>query len=199
MKKFYFQQRSPEWYEARRGIITASNADKLLTKTKRLSLANELIAEIMTDYTNDSYVSSAMQWGIDHEDDAVFWYEFESGNTVEKLGFCVHDQYDFIGCSPDGLIGSEGLVEIKCPSSKVHIEYLTEGIPKDYYAQVQLQMLVTERSWCDFVSFDPRLSIDYRGYIQRVTQDESFQNQLIEGALEVKKMVNEFFKERKAS
>jgi len=185
-------QRSDEWYLARHSVITASNADRLLTPAKRKTYALELIAEQKSDYIPESFTNSAMQWGIDNEEIALAWYEFETGNKTEKVGFCIHDNHELLGCSPDSLVEPDGLLEIKCPSSKNHVEYMVEGIPKDYFYQVQLQMLVTGRMWCDFVSYDPRMCFDCRGYIQRINACEKTQDDLLNGYLEVIKLIDEY-------
>ena len=185
-------QKSEAWYSIRNGKITASNADRLLTPAKRKTYAIDLLAEQKSEYIPEGFTSLAMSWGIENEDNAIAWYELETGNVVEKVGFCLHNDYDLIGCSPDGFSGSEGLIEIKCPNSKAHIEYRLEGIPKDYFAQVQFQMMVTGRKWCDFVSFDPRMPFYDRGYIERVHACEKTQSDLMNGALEVIKLINEY-------
>ena len=190
-------QKSEAWYLLRNGKITASNADRLLTPAKRKTYAMELLAEQQSEYIPEGFTSSAMAWGIENEENAVAWYELETGNVVERVGFCLHDDYDMIGCSPDGFIGSEGLIEIKCPNSKTHIEYMLEGIPKDYFSQVQFQMLVTGRFWCDFVSFDPRMPIEDRGYIERVDACKQTQLELMDGALEVLELINKYTKKLK--
>ena len=151
------EQRSPQWLAMRRGVITASAADRLMTQVKLREYALELATERLVRELPEQFVNAAMQWGIDHEDEARMRYAFER-HHVETVGFCWHDEYEnWAGCSPDGLVGDEGLVEIKCPTSKRHLEYITEGVvPKDYAAQLDFQLWVTGRNWCDFVTYDPR-------------------------------------------
>ena len=177
------QQRSPEWLALRRGAITASSADRLLTPAKLKELALELATERLVRELPVQAVTTAMQWGIDHEDAARLRYAFERQHVAE-IGFAWLDGAEgWIGCSPDGLVGDDGLVEIKCPSSKRHLEYLIGGAcPKDYLPQVQFQMLVTGRAWCDFVSFDPRFEhSDF--FCVRVERDDSLIIKLRDAAL----------------
>lgn len=151
------EQRSPEWLALRRGAITASAADRLATPAKLREYALELAAERLVRAMPEQRVTEAMQWGIDHEDEARMRYAFEVAH-VEVIGFAWHDDHQgWAGCSPDGLVGDRGLVEIKCPTSKRHLEYLSDGVvPKDYLAQLDFQLWVSGRDWCDFVSYDPR-------------------------------------------
>ncbi len=177
------EQRSPEWLALRRGVITASAADRLLTPAKLREYALELAAEALVAETPAQPVTAPMQWGLDHEDAARLRYAFEAGVHVTQIGFAWHDDFEgFVGCSPDGLVADDGLVEIKCPSSKRHLEYLTSGeCPKDYLPQVQFQLWVTGRAWCDFVSYDPRfLRGDF--FRVRVPRDDELIAKLAAGA-----------------
>jgi hypothetical protein len=115
-----------------------------------------------------------MQWGTDTEPQARASYEFASANAVMECGFIDHPSIPNFGASPDGLISDVGLVEIKCPNSANHIETLLNGgIDGKYILQMQVQMACTDRKWCDFVSFDPRLPIDMQIFIQRVPRDDA--------------------------
>ena len=168
------EQRSPAWLALRRGAITASAADRLLTQAKVREYALELAAERLVREVPPNIVTPAMQWGIDHEESARLRYAFERGVDVLSVGFAWHDNLEgWIGCSPDGVVGDDGLVEIKCPSSKRHLEYLTSGAaPKEYLPQIQFQLWVTGRQWCDFVSYDPRFECgDF--FVVRVERDEA--------------------------
>jgi putative phage-type endonuclease len=179
------EQRSPEWLALRRGAITASAADRLLTQAKIREYALELAAERLVREVPPNIVTAAMQWGIDHEENARLRYAFERGVDVLSVGFAWLDDLEgWIGCSPDGVVGDDGLVEVKCPSSKRHLEYLTNGeAPKEYMAQIQFQLWVTGRQWCDFVSYDPRFE---RGdfFCRRVERDEAAILALGSGAAE---------------
>lgn len=164
-------QRTAEWFEARTGCLTASSVADIMPTVKQLKsgelkktyrearekLMNIIIAERVSGNARDNYTSAAMQWGIDHEDDARTAYEVHTGNLVELTGFIPHPEVKYLGASPDGLIDDDGILEIKCPSPATHIGYLRGGVvPEEYRPQVLLQLVVTGRKWCDFVSYDPR-------------------------------------------
>lgn len=162
MKHIDVPQLSPAWFEARRGIATASNFSRIITAKKmepsaqRFGLINEIIADkYRTGPADDEFISKAMQEGINREPEARCWYELHKGMSVQRVGLLVSDCGRF-GCSPDSLVGDDGLLEIKCPLLKTHVEYLTAGtLPEDYKAQCHGQLIVSERSWCDFVSYAP--------------------------------------------
>ena len=157
-------QRTAEWFEARTGCLTASAVADILKSKKtgkynksRESLMNIIIAERVSGIARENCTSAAMQWGIDHEDDARTAYEVHTGNLVELTGFIPHPEVKYLGASPDGLIDDDGVLEIKCPNPATHISYLRGGVvPEEYRPQVLLQLVVTGRKWCDFVSYDPR-------------------------------------------
>ena len=174
MKVLNFEQRSPEWFAARIGIPTASNfADIMTTKgepsKQREKYLLKLAGEKVSGTVQETFKSAAMEHGIITEDEARKMYELVSGNTVEQVGFCVSD--DGYGASPDGLIGEDGCLEIKCPMIHTHVKYLLDGtLPTEYFQQVQGQLLVTGRKWCDFVSYFPGL----KPLIVRVEPDKKF-------------------------
>ena len=185
MRAFEIEQRSPEWYELRRGVITASNAERLLTGAKQKTYAQELLVDILTEGAEERFVNDAMQWGIDNEANACMWYEMQSNDIVKPIGFCLHDDHDEYGCSPDGLINDDGLIEIKCPSSRVHLEYLESGPPAKYIAQMNWQMYITGRSYCIFVSYDPRFQEELQGCSYRIERDDTYIEKLSSGAKKV--------------
>jgi putative phage-type endonuclease len=124
----------------------------------RANYLAQLVTERLTGTVADSFSNAAMQWGTDHEPQARAMYELETGNTVMEIGFAIHPTIEMSGASPDGLVGDDGLVEIKCPNSATHIATLLGSKPDGKYVkQMQWQMACTGRAWCDFVSFDPRL------------------------------------------
>ena len=175
------EQRSEEWFKARLGKITASSVADVLAKTKTgvsASRGNYLIKlaiQRVTGQIEESYTNDAMQWGIDNEDQARVAYEIASGKFVDQIGFVDHEIIDWFGCSPDGLVNNDGLVEIKCPNSATHWEYFkTKEVPKKYFIQMQAQMSCTGRKWCDFVSFDPRMPERSQLLIIRVPRDNTF-------------------------
>jgi len=169
-------QGSPEWDKARLGIPTSSNFDKLITtkgepSKQRTKYMYSLAAERISGIKEETYKNSTMQRGIEMEEQARAFYELTTGNTANVVGLCYPDKKKLYACSPDGLIGKDGLVEIKCPTSPVHIGYLLDGkLPSDYIQQVQGQLLVTGYKWVDFFSFYP----DIKPLIIRVMPDEGF-------------------------
>jgi hypothetical protein len=113
-----------------------------------------------------------MQWGIDTEPFARAAYELQQDVMVETVGFATHPEIPRFGCSPDGLVGEDGLVEIKCPNTATHIEYLLAGtVPAEYQAQMLVEMACTGRQWVDFVSYDPRLPAHLQLFVRRFLRD----------------------------
>lgn len=172
------EQRTEEWFAARIGKVTASRIADLMAKTKsgystsRANYMAELIAERLTGTKGDSYSSAAMQWGTDQEPNARAAYETLKGVLVQETGFVPHPTIQNSGASPDGLVGDDGLVEIKCPFTATHLEFLTYGaVPEKYNLQMQWQMACTGRAWCDYVSYDPRLPERMAIKIHRVMRD----------------------------
>jgi putative phage-type endonuclease len=153
------EQRSPEWYAARLGKWTASSFAALMAGTATdafCNLVKDKAWERLTGRPADSFTTPAMQHGIDCEAEARDWYVFETGRDVIEEGFVVHPQFPTVGCSPDGYAEGGGLIEIKCPQPRSHLETLaTKKLPARYRWQVQGQMWVCGREWCDFVSYHP--------------------------------------------
>lgn len=175
------EQRSPEWFAARLGKVGASRIADLMARTKtgfgasRANYMAELVCERLTGAKTDGYTNAAMQWGIDKEPDAKAAYCFMTDAAIEECGFIDHPSIAMSGCSPDGFIsGTDGLIETKCPQTAAHIETLLTGtIEGKYQLQMQFQMAVTGRKYCDFVSFDPRLPPEMQLWIQRVSRDDA--------------------------
>lgn len=184
------QQRTGEWRKARLGRFTASRFADLLTEAKskadreagNLSKTSEsyvlgCIGEILTELPADEIETVAMKWGTEHEDEARMAYCLRANVDVEQVGFVEHPELEYVGCSPDGMVGTDGLIEIKCPfTSREHVRTLvSREIPEQYVAQVQGQLWVTGRKWCDFVSYDPRvIAGGYELAIVRVGRDGDF-------------------------
>jgi putative phage-type endonuclease len=142
--------------------------------TSRANYMAQLIAERLTGVPQESYTNAAMQWGIDTEAEARIAYEFYAGATVEDAGYIEHPAIPHAGASPDGLVGADGLVEIKCPQTATHIDTLLGApIPDRYVVQMQFQMACTGRAWCDWVSYDPRMPEAMRLHIKRVHRDNA--------------------------
>lgn len=175
------EQRTEEWYKARLGKVTASRVADVLAKTKtgvsasRANYLTELVVERLTGQQAEFYTNDAMQWGADTEPQARMAYEAHKNVLVDEEGFIDHPSIPNFGCSPDGLISNDGLIEIKCPNSKTHIDTLLSGkAPSKYIPQMQTQMAVTGRQYCDFVSFDPRLPEDLQLFVIRVERDDEY-------------------------
>jgi putative phage-type endonuclease len=197
-------QRTDEWLQARAGRITASRfADVMAVSARtgkplqaREDYMLSLAAERTSGAPKQSISSKCLAWGTDIEAYAREAYEVETGNIVEQTGFVLHPKYDFIGASSDGWIGTDGLIEIKCPhDEKVHIRTWLYGMPEDHIAQVQGNLLVTGREWADFISYDPRAGEQFRLYVQRILRDEAYIDKvLLPGLLqfeaELRDMVN---------
>lgn len=173
-------QRTPEWLALRAGKLTGSCAKDMLAKIKsgeaaaRRDLKFKLLAERLTGTSQeDGYVNAAMQWGIDHEAEALAVYEATRGVIVDPIGFVEHDELP-VGTSPDGFIGDDGILSIKCPKTATHIGYIKGGVePTEHVAQNTHELWLTERQWIDFVSYDPRLPENLRLFIVRVTRTEA--------------------------
>jgi putative phage-type endonuclease len=157
------EQRTEAWFEARIGKITASIVADIMATTKsgpaasRKNAISRIVCERLTGKRQDDYSNAAMDWGTEQEPNARNAYSAITGEFVDECGFIVHPSLEFFGASPDGLIGAK-LVEIKCPNTATHIEYMTERrVPGKYQLQMLAQMACTGAEACDFVSFDPRL------------------------------------------
>lgn len=174
-------QKSEEWFAARLGKVTASRVADVIAKTKtgysasRENYMAQLVVERMTNTQAESYNNAAMQWGTDQEPFARAAYEIKQGVMVEETGLVDHPTIEMAGASPDGLVGDDGLVEIKCPNTATHIDtLLTQTVPAKYNTQMQFQMACTGRQWCDFVSFDPRMPAKAQLFVKRVPRDDQF-------------------------
>jgi putative phage-type endonuclease len=172
-------QRSAEWFAARLGKLTASRVADMMARTKTGWSASrdkylwQLAVERVTGVPEPSYCNSAMQWGIDTEADARRAYEQHALVGVTEVGFIDHHAL-FAGASPDGLIGSDGMLEIKCPETHTHGKLLLgiEPIPDRYIKQMQFQLACAGRAYCDFVSFDPRVPEGSQMFLKRVERDD---------------------------
>lgn len=179
------EQGSEEWFALRRGKVTASRVADVVARTKtgwgasRANYAAELIAERLTGVSAAGFTNAAMQWGTENEPHARAAYEFYAGASVEPAPFLIHPKIAMSGASPDGMVGAEGLVEIKCPNTATHLDTLLGEPPADkYIKQMQWQMACANRAWCDWVSFDPRLPEEMRLHVQRVARDEKLIGEL---------------------
>lgn len=201
-----FDQRTDEWHAVRAGKFTGSRfADVLAVSEKtgkplkaRTDLIWQLTAERMSGKPKDSVSSQAMVWGTEVEPFARAAYELETGETVVEEGFIPHPRYGaFCGVSPDGLVGKDGGIEIKCPKvPEIHLERFIDGVPSEYVPQIQGCMWVTGRKWWDFISYDPRFSgTPYEMLRIRVERDEAFIAKLEAAVLQAEVEVQALIKE----
>jgi hypothetical protein len=174
------EQGSDEWKALRLGRVTGSRVSDVMAKIKtgeaagRRNYRAEIICEILTGQTAEGYVSKEMMWGTEQEPFARVAYELAQDVTVEKIGFAVHPALERFGSSPDGLIGEDGLCELKCPNTATHIDYLLRGVvPAEYQLQMLSEMACAERQWADFVSYDPRLPKDLQLFVRRFHRDDA--------------------------
>ena len=178
METHLIEQGTDAWHQLRVGKVTASRVADIIAKTKngysasRENYLAQLVCEKMTGKPSESFTNAAMIHGIETEPFARAAYESKKDILVEQVGFIHHPSIDGSGASPDGLVGLFGLVEIKCPNTATHIQtLLDQKVPERYNIQMQWQMACTTRQWCDFVSFDPRMSDGLQLFIKRVEYD----------------------------
>lgn len=173
-------QGSPEWFAQRLGKVTASRLVDVLAKVRsgeaasRAGYRAELVAERLTGKQQEGFTNAAMKWGTECEPLARAAYEAEFGLLVEEVGMIPHPAIAMAGASPDGLVSIDGLIEIKSPETKTHIDTMLSGeAPAKYIPQMQWQMACTGRAWVDFVSFDPRMPADMQMFVRRVLRDDN--------------------------
>jgi len=198
MKICSHEQGSPEWFEARLGIPSASMFSKIVTtkgawSTQADSYINQLVAERLTGEREEIYQSHHMIRGTELEPEARDMYCLMKDVEVQEVGFCLHDTLK-AGCSPDGLVGEDGGIEIKCPAPATHVEYLRGGVlPSRYKQQVMGCLWITQREWWDFVSYHPNM----KPLIVRVERDEEYIAALEECVTKavnlIEENVNQFF------
>jgi putative phage-type endonuclease len=174
------QQGTPEWHAARLGKVTASRVADVIATTKsgwgasRANYAAELVAERLTGVAAERFQNGAMAWGTETEPEARRAYSFRLDADVMEVGFVDHPSIGMTGASPDGLIGEDGLLELKCPNTGTHIATLLgQSVPAKYLSQMHWQMACTGRQWCDFASYDPRLPESMRLFVKRVERDDA--------------------------
>lgn len=172
------EQRTDDWFKARLGKVTASRVADVVAKTKtgysssRENYMADLIVERLTGQKASTFSNAAMEYGTLMEPNARAAYSARIGELVEEVGFIDHPTIPMSGASPDGLVG-DGLVELKCPNTGTHLEYLLAGEPPTkYVTQMQWQMACTGRPWCDFVSYDERLPEHLRVFVKRIPRDD---------------------------
>jgi putative phage-type endonuclease len=173
---------SPAWTKARIGCLTASRMADVLAVSKRdgkplkarQDYMMELVAERMTDIACSHYVTSAMEWGLAYEQEAKDVYQEVSGNLIAPTGFIMHPTIEFCGATPDASVDPDGLLEIKCPTTTTHIQWILDGeVPEQHRPQMLLQLAVTGREFCDFMSYDPRVPARKKAFLRRFVPEKS--------------------------
>ena len=201
-------QRHDEWLADRVGKITASRVKGIDAKPQKGKALNAtmltLLKERLTGTVKELRVNEVMQWGIDHEPDAIAAYENITGEFVVGCGLIDHPTISMSGASPDGLIGKDGLLEAKCPTEETHLNtILTQEVPDEYMPQITWQMACTGRLWCDFVSYDPRLPESMQTVIIRVMRDdvdiESLENEVAACNAKLNQIIENLTKERETA
>jgi len=175
------EQGSPEWFAQRLGKVTASRVADVIAKTKtgystsRDNYMAQLVCERMTNTVAESFTNTAMQWGTETEPLARAAYEAHADVLVDEVAMITHPTIEDAGASPDGLVGDDGQLEIKCPNTATHIDtLLSQAVPSKHITQIQFQLACTSRKWCDFVSFDPRLPTELQLFVKRVNRDDAY-------------------------
>lgn len=175
------KQGSQEWFDARIGKVTASRVADVLATLKtgeaasRKNYRMELVCQRLTNKREEGFTNSHMERGVELEPLARAAYEFKQEVIVTEIGFVNHPSIEMSGASPDGLVGLDGLVEIKCPTPANHADTLLSGkAPSKYIPQMQWQMACTGAKWCDFVSYCPALGDGLELFIVRVERDYDY-------------------------
>jgi putative phage-type endonuclease len=195
-------QQTPEWLEMRKGMATGSMVRDAIAKMKtqpkegptkyqqcRENYLFDIVATRLTGDMPDRYVSRAMEFGTENEPLAISAYEQHENCLVEPVGFAFHPKIKWFGASPDGLVGDDGSIEVKCPTSATHLQWIIDGcVPDEHIPQMKAVMACAEREWCDFVSFDPRMPEHLKLFIRRLERDEPM-------ILEMEKEVEKFLAE----
>ncbi|WP_313453262.1 lambda exonuclease family protein [Stutzerimonas nitrititolerans] len=208
-------QGTEQWHADRSGRLTASRFKDVMAWTEpdakghrkpmaaRTSYMLELCFERLANRSKHNVRSKSMDWGHEQEQASHNAYELWTGNVVTKSGFIVHPKYDWLGCSPDGLVGEDGGIESKNPYNEaVHVRTWLNGMPEEHMAQVQGCMFVTGRKWWDFLSFDSRQDEEVQLYVQHIPRDEAYiarlEIELVQFNLELNRMVDEVLDKARA-
>jgi hypothetical protein len=184
------EQGSPEWKQVRCGIVTASRLEDLIAVSEKTGLdlaprrhyREELIVEILTGepYPTSAEYARQVQWGKEQEPFARAAYEMRYDVLVDTCGFALHPDVVRFGASPDGLVGEDGLIQIKCPNTNTHLRWIQAGIaPTEHWCQMLAEMACTGREWCDFVSFDPRLPEHLQLFVRRFHRNDELIEKLL--------------------
>lgn len=200
------EQGTEDWLKQRCGCATASSFKDIMAVSKstgkplkaREDYLWKLVTERLYGSPNEGFSSRSTEWGKSLEPFARQAYEVETGYMVDTSGFVLHPTIAFCGASPDGLVNSDGGIEIKCPKDKcVHMKTWHEGMPEEHIPQVQGNIWINNRSWFDFISYDPRAKPEHRIYIERIHRNERYISNLelniIEFLKDVEKLIGEIY------
>ena len=192
------EQNTPEWHARRAGKFTGSRFVDVMARNKRTGeplkayhdLIWQLVVERMTQQQDEGVDSYSMRWGKDLEGFARQEYELTTGHTVEQVDFVDHPEYPFVGCSPDGLVSTDGGTEFKCPKdSAIHLQRFIDGMGEEFAPQVQGCLWVTGRQWWDWTTYDPRMPESHRLLIIHVERDDAYIAKLEAAVLEAEQLV----------
>lgn len=177
-------QKSKEWHESRLGTLGSTSFKDCLSKGQaHKSLIYTKAGEILTGQWREASAAS-MDWGNQYEDAARVMYEITTGRDVDQVGMVFLPDNMMIGVSPDGLVGDDGGIEIKCPqTAREHIRHMAEGCPRDYLTQIYGMLWVTGRQWWDFVSYHPEMPDRLQLFVTRIERDEPFIQALQDAAI----------------
>jgi len=172
-------QGSDEWLEVRRGKLTGSNAQAIATNGRGLeTYVYTLLADKYSNHKVEGYINADMERGNELEEQARELYSLSSGTEIQEVGFIERDEY--VGCSPDGLVGDDGGIEIKCHNDAKHFTLLLGGkMEKKYWWQIQMNLLITGRKWWEYIAYNP--NFDQAFYVERIKPDEEAFEKLEEG------------------
>lgn len=178
------EQKSPEWFALRKQYpLTASKAQAIGNNGKGLeTLVWEKLAEAYSSGVVEDFGNKHTERGVELEPQARSLYELETNSPVTEVGFVTNDKISSVaGASPDGLVGEDGLLEVKCFDDAKHFKMTIEGleVESQYMWQMQMQMLITERKWCDFLAYNPNFEKSL--LMQRVESNEEMQKAITEG------------------
>ena len=184
-----FDQRTDEWYQIRLGKLTGSDFHTFLGngETKKNKLLQKAAEKITGKSDEEHFVTEDIQRGIDLEDEAILAYEMTSGNNVDKVGFIEENEY--VGCSPDGLVGNDGIIEVKCPKQSVFLkQVIDQKIKPEYYTQIQFNLLISGRKWCDYVAYNKNFPL----FIKRFEIDTDAREKIVKAIKECTGKIKEF-------
>lgn len=184
-----FDQRTDEWYQIRLGKLTGSDFHTFLGngETKKNKLLQKAAEKITGKSDEEHFVTEDIQRGIDLEDEAILAYEMTSGNNVDKVGFI--EENEFVGCSPDGLVGDDGIIEVKCPKQSVFLkQVIDQKIKPEYYTQIQFNLLISGRKWCDYIAYNKNFPL----FIKRFEIDTEAREKIVKAIEECTGKIKEF-------